>query len=91
MLSHYHNFEAVENVHFVFTSMVLHIHVWSLYAVLIPFFFISKESSMVNVLIYQPKKKSMVNVLKLSLTVCLALQIYNPWCILPVCSGDTSF
>lgn len=57
MLSHYHNFEAVENVHFVFTSMVLHIHVWSLYAVLIPFFFISKESSMVNVLIYQQKKK----------------------------------
>lgn len=57
MLSHYHNFEAVENAHFVFTSMVLHIHVWSLYAVLIPFFFISKESSMVNVLIYQPKKK----------------------------------
>lgn len=42
------------------------------------FFLISKESSMVNVLIYQPKKKkSMVNVLKLSLTVCLALQIYN--------------
>lgn len=46
---------------------------------LYPFFFISKESSMVNVLIYQQKKKkSMVNVLKLSLTVCLALQIYNP-------------
>ena len=44
---------------------------------LYPFFIISKESSMVNVLIYQ-QKKSMVNVLKLSLTVCLALQIYNP-------------